>query len=216
MSGRWLRSNPPATREANRPPSVERTGPMPSGTEHWCSARFAGEGRRRILNADEPDLFDSRCIRVRRKPARSSAARGRSGAESARTWQEGRAVAPGHARSGRARRQRRSLHRVESRPGEAAPRSGARPADRDGCAPRASLASAPVLALADRRLRGINHLVAGQFLRDLPDVAVGIREAGGAHSPGPVDRAVEQYNLARSEGVAYRVCVVHPDRELHA
>jgi hypothetical protein len=36
-----------------------------------------------------------------------------------------------------------------------------------------------------------------ELLRDLPDMAVGIGEAGRAHSPFPVHRAVEQLHAAR-------------------
>ena len=38
--------------------------------------------------------------------------------------------------------------------------------------------------------------VPGELLRDLPDVAVRVRERGRAHPPLPVDRAVEQLDAA--------------------
>ena len=59
-------------------------------------------------------------------------------------------------------------------------------------------------------------LALGEVLRDLPDMAVGIGERGGAHPPLPVDRAVEQLDAAvrqlRDDGVR----VLDKDRELDA
>jgi hypothetical protein len=43
----------------------------------------------------------------------------------------------------------------------------------------------------DPTLPGVHVLGAGEILRDLPDMARRIAEAGGAHAPGPIHRAVE-------------------------
>src|SRR5438309_10068187 len=53
-----------------------------------------------------------------------------------------------------------------------------------------------------------------ELLRDLPDVAVGIGEAGGTHSPITVHRAVEQRYAALNQFRAHGIRVIHPDGEL--
>ena len=52
------------------------------------------------------------------------------------------------------------------------------------------------------------------LVRDLPDLAGGIAEAGGPHAPRPIDRAVQQGHAAGDEICAGRVDVVDRDREL--
>jgi hypothetical protein len=53
-----------------------------------------------------------------------------------------------------------------------------------------------------------------EFLGDFPDMASGVGEAGGAHSPWPVHRAVQQRHTALRQLRACRVHIVHVDGEL--
>jgi hypothetical protein len=53
-----------------------------------------------------------------------------------------------------------------------------------------------------------------ELLRDLPDMAVRVREGRSTHSPFPVDRAVEQLNTTPCQLRAHGIRVIHPDGEL--
>lgn len=55
-----------------------------------------------------------------------------------------------------------------------------------------------------------------QLLRDLPDMAGRVGEAGGAHTPLPVHRPVDEVDSPAGELVADGIDVIHEDRELQA
>ena len=52
------------------------------------------------------------------------------------------------------------------------------------------------------------------LLGDLPDVAAGIAEAGGADPPGTIHRTVQQFDSAALQFVDHRIHVVYTEREL--
>jgi hypothetical protein len=55
-----------------------------------------------------------------------------------------------------------------------------------------------------------------RLLRDLPDVAAGIADAGGAHAPWPIHWAVQQLHSAGGQLRAHGIHVIHLDSELEA
>jgi len=66
------------------------------------------------------------------------------------------------------------------------------------------------------RAPGVAGSVLGQVLRDLPDMAAGIGEAGRPYSPGPVHRAVEQLHSAAGQLRAHGIHIINPDGEFEA
>src|SRR5436305_15331076 len=58
---------------------------------------------------------------------------------------------------------------------------------------------------------GPGHRPDRRLLRDLPDVAAGIAEAGAAHAPWPIQRAVQQVHSACGQLRAHRTDAIHVD-----
>src|SRR3954468_17063403 len=68
-------------------------------------------------------------------------------------------------------------------------------------------------ASATRRRSQSPDLLGVDLLRDLPDEAAGVAEAGGADAPRAIHRPVEELHSPRPKGLAHRVDIVHRDRE---
>jgi hypothetical protein len=75
----------------------------------------------------------------------------------------------------------------------------------------ATSSPSPTFADEDTRRMPLRALGLGEIRRDLPDMAAGIGEAGSAHSPCPVHRAVEQRHFAPIQLRAYCIHIIHMD-----